>query len=82
VHRDSWPRFEAQRPAFTPEQRQGGDVEKLQAVGQVEIPDHDTENPHPLIVYFYRSLKDPAQSRSTNRRSGSSPGSSYTSRTT
>src|SRR5688500_12989028 len=42
---------------------EGGDVEKLPAVGPVEIPDLDIEDPHPSIVDFYRSLKDSAQSQ-------------------
>ena len=42
---------------------EGGEVEKLPAVGPVEIPDLDIEDPHPLIVDFYESLKDSAQSQ-------------------
>ncbi|GAB3912660.1 hypothetical protein ACFQ1S_00515 [Kibdelosporangium lantanae] len=41
----------------------GGDVEKLPAVGSVEIPDLDIEDPHPLIVDFYESLAESAQSQ-------------------
>jgi hypothetical protein len=40
----------------------GAEVEKLAAVGPVEIPDLNIEDPHPLIIDFYESLKDSAQS--------------------
>lgn len=36
-------------------------VTKLPAVGQVQIPELDITNPHPLVVDMYQSLKDSAQ---------------------
>lgn len=38
-------------------------VETLQAVGSVEPPALNFDNPHPMIVDFYNSLKESAQSR-------------------
>lgn len=37
-------------------------IEKVTAIGEVEIPELDLEDPHPLIADFYESLKDSAQS--------------------
>ncbi|WP_243727114.1 hypothetical protein [Actinocrispum wychmicini] len=38
-------------------------MEKLPVVGQVAVPALDIEDPHPLIVDFYSSLKDSAQAQ-------------------
>jgi ribosome-associated translation inhibitor RaiA len=41
----------------------GREVEKVPAVGPVEVPDLDIEDPHPLIVDFYARLAESAQSQ-------------------
>lgn len=38
-------------------------VEKLSAVGVVEPPELDFDDPHPMVADFYQSLKDSAQSK-------------------
>jgi len=38
-------------------------VEKLDAIGIVQVPELGIDDPHPFIVDFYESLKDSAQSR-------------------
>ena len=38
-------------------------VEKVLAIGVVEVPDLDIPDAHPMIVDFYESLKDSAQSQ-------------------
>lgn len=38
-------------------------IEKLDIQGEVAIPDLGMDDPHPMIVDFYESLKDSAQSR-------------------
>lgn len=42
---------------------EAGPVEKIVAIGRVEIPELGLEDPHPMIVDFYESLKDSAQSQ-------------------
>lgn len=42
---------------------EAGPAEKVTALGSVEVPPLGLEDPHPLIVDFYESLKDSAQSR-------------------
>ena len=39
------------------------EIEKVQAIGLVEPPDLDFPDPHPMVVDFYESLKDSAQSK-------------------
>ena len=38
-------------------------VDKVDAIGTVQVPDLDIENPHQMITDFYDSLRDSAQSR-------------------
>lgn len=38
-------------------------VETVTAIGIVQVPDLDFEDPHPMIRDFYESLKDSAQSK-------------------
>lgn len=38
-------------------------VERIPAVGTVEAPELGFEDPHPMIVDFYESLKESAQAR-------------------
>lgn len=38
-------------------------VEKVQAVGTVEVPELGFADPHPIVVDMYESLKDSAQSQ-------------------
>lgn len=38
-------------------------VEKVTAIGTVEVPPLDIKDPHPLITEFYDSLAESAQSR-------------------
>lgn len=40
-----------------------GPVEKVTAIGSVEVPGLGLDDPHPLIVDFYASLADSAQSQ-------------------
>lgn len=40
-----------------------GPIETLHVQGEVEIPDLMVENPHPIVVAWYESLKDSAQNR-------------------
>lgn len=39
------------------------DLDTVEMIGPVEIPELDLEDPHPLIVDFYESLKDSGQSK-------------------
>jgi hypothetical protein len=39
------------------------DIDNVEMIGQVEIPELGMDDPHPLIVDFYESLKDSGQSK-------------------
>jgi hypothetical protein len=39
------------------------EVETIEMVGEVEIPELGLDNPHPLVVDLYESLKDSGQSK-------------------
>lgn len=38
-------------------------IEKVEAIGPVEIPELGFDNPHPVVVDLYRSLSESAQSQ-------------------
>ncbi|MBM4592069.1 hypothetical protein GS454_01435 [Rhodococcus hoagii] len=38
-------------------------IDTVEAIGPVDIPDLGFDDPHPMIVDFYKSLADSAQSR-------------------
>jgi len=40
-----------------------GEIDKVEAIGPVEVPELGLDDPHPMIVDFYESLKDSAQSK-------------------
>lgn len=42
---------------------EGSAVEKITAIGRVEAPPLDFDDPHPMIVDFYDSLQDSAQAQ-------------------
>ena len=43
--------------------KDGGEIETIEAIGPVETPDLGFADPHPMIVDLYNSLSESAQSR-------------------
>lgn len=38
-------------------------IDKVSALGNVEVPELDFDDPHPLVTDLYRSMRDSAQSK-------------------
>ncbi|SHS98351.1 Uncharacterised protein [Mycobacteroides abscessus subsp. abscessus] len=53
----------AERSDATVRRNIGDPITKIDATGQVQVPDLDLANAHPLVKDIYQSMKDSAQAR-------------------